>query len=320
MTVYVRWYGKVLEGELLDGERMGMKEVRIPLDGHHPVALFTPGHIYQSAAEIEGSNGKDAKAGLPQPAEPVCLGHGGGECHKNVEEKTFGGPRKSTSTTDPLPSDDRQGIEAFKQANWDHVCNHLRIDMLDEFYQLWRMVMVPSGRVSNEAKTNVDKRCTKCDCWVFTETLGSPDKPEWHCKHGFKPSASCQEQAAYNEECMERDPNQRPAGWMPRHSKTRQPDADEITARPQRDYGSQPTTRNVVQSRKPANPMRCWRCAYLDYDCIGECQEQPLPGEHFCGLHGRARVDPDGEQMDLDHHGGCGFAPRKEAVQLELFN
>ena len=52
MTVYVRWYGKVLEGELIEGESMGMKQVRIPLDGHHPIALFTPDHVYDTPDHV----------------------------------------------------------------------------------------------------------------------------------------------------------------------------------------------------------------------------------------------------------------------------
>ena len=52
MTVYVRWYGNILQGELLDGECMGMKQVRIPLDGHHPIALFTPDHVYDSPEQV----------------------------------------------------------------------------------------------------------------------------------------------------------------------------------------------------------------------------------------------------------------------------
>lgn len=54
------------------------------------------------------------------------------------------------SSDDVLPSDDRAQLEAFKQENWDHQHNYLRVDKLDEFYQLWRMFMVSFGYV--EAK------------------------------------------------------------------------------------------------------------------------------------------------------------------------
>ena len=67
---------------------------------------------------------------------------------------------------DVLPADDRQSIEAFKQANWDHERGHLRIDKLDEFYQLWRMYMVPFGYVEAEA---VHESCTPKEPAAITQ-------------------------------------------------------------------------------------------------------------------------------------------------------
>ena len=129
MKVYVRWYKNVVEGELLDGEWQGMKQVRIPLDGCHPVALFAPEHVYQTEDEA-----RDCKY------------------HKNVEERSCGGPRKSTSITEPhkpqpksstLPQVDLDNEALlvwvrYKHEHWDQEHNHLRTDCLDEFYRLWR--------------------------------------------------------------------------------------------------------------------------------------------------------------------------------------
>lgn len=66
------------------------------------------------------------------------------------------------------------------------------------------------------------------------------------------------------------------------------------------------------------NKMRCRKCNWLNWDFITQTQENTT--EYYCGLHGCARVDPDGEQANLDTHGSCGFsAIRKEsAKQLEL--
>lgn len=124
MTVYVRWYGKVLEGELLDGESMGMKQVRIPLDGHHPVALFTPGHVYDTVEKMQ----EVAKEVYSYPKEFPKLGD---IIHPDLPM--------------PYPADDYLKLEMFKRDNWDHEHNHLRTDKLDEFYSLWRMVMTPFG-------------------------------------------------------------------------------------------------------------------------------------------------------------------------------
>lgn len=128
MTVYVRWYGKILEGELLEGDHLGMKQVRIPLDGHHPVALFMPGHVYETEEQ--------ANTTVPNGTEVVP------NCSQTI-------PKAEIS--DVLPADDRSMIETFKRENWDQEHNHLRIDKLDEFYQLWRMFMVPFGFVEAEA-------------------------------------------------------------------------------------------------------------------------------------------------------------------------
>lgn len=52
--------------------------------------------------------------------------------------------------------------------------------------------------------------------------------------------------------------------------------------------------------------MRCWNCIWLDYDIFSRSYETHSFG-HFCGLHGRAQVDPDSKQANLDGHGNCGF-------------
>lgn len=139
MTVYVRWYGNVVQGELLDGECLGMKQVRIPLDGHYPVALFTEGHVYDSPEQIT----EESSINFQKSAE--------------ISEKA---PKISpkpviVSQKDLLSADDRETIEAFKRDNWDHEHNHLRIDKLDEFYKLWRMAMTPFGFVEAEAPKRI---------------------------------------------------------------------------------------------------------------------------------------------------------------------
>ena len=134
MTVYVRWYGNVVQGELLDGECMGMNQVRIPLDGHHPIALFTSDHVYESPEQVT----EKSSINFPKSAEiskkaPII-----------VKEELI------ISSKDILSADDREIIEAFKRDNWDHERNHLRIDKLNEFYKLWRMATTPFGFVEAE--------------------------------------------------------------------------------------------------------------------------------------------------------------------------
>ncbi len=139
--VYVRWYGNILQGELLDEEYLGMKQVRIPLDEHHPIAHFMPWSVYESA-ELAANNSPGKSPNIPRSFP---------ELPENFQKSA------EISKLDPLVSDDRETIEAFKRDNWDQEHNHLRIDKLDEFYWLWREAMTPFGFV--EAKA-VHESCT----------------------------------------------------------------------------------------------------------------------------------------------------------------
>lgn len=63
---------------------------------------------------------------------------------------------------------------------------------------------------------------------------------------------------------------------------------------------------------------RCRNCNYLNYDFFSDSYERVEPGEDFCGLHGRAKVNPDGEQQNLNSRGSCGYSRKARPVQLEL--
>ena len=65
---------------------------------------------------------------------------------------------------------------------------------------------------------------------------------------------------------------------------------------------------------------RCRRCEALDYDYIEDRPEPRPEGQHVCGLHGCAPVDPDGEQPNFIRGGGCGFIAKAQPIQLQLFN
>lgn len=114
-TVYVHWYGKLLQGTVINGhDLMGMVAVRIPLQGGHPVALFTPGHVYES--------------------ETAANGIQAGEPHKKMAED-----RTATSCKDSKPSSEAWlAIQQFKADHWDHVHNRLQLPYWKEFELLWR--------------------------------------------------------------------------------------------------------------------------------------------------------------------------------------
>ena len=50
------------------------------------------------------------------------------------------------------------------------------------------------------------KSCMNCWRYIMTTTLGSMDAPVWHCRHGFAPSADCQNMAEYNENIVRKEP------------------------------------------------------------------------------------------------------------------
>ncbi len=146
-TVYVLWYGKVLQGNVVrENDMMGMTAVRIPLQGQHPIALFTPGHVYDTADDAENSKS------VPKIAKSV----------PEIEESV------------PKVAETSQ-CEAFKKAHWDNVGNCLRTDSLEEFYSLWKMEHTPHGHIEAPAREPVPevgtKQCTKAAAKKHTETI-----------------------------------------------------------------------------------------------------------------------------------------------------
>lgn len=135
-TVYVNWYGQTLQGEVVENRRTDsladMVAVRIPLMGCHPVALFTPQHVYTSPEQIDGNSSKVSE-------EP-----------SKVSEE----PSKVSSTVHN-PSPTWQRIQAFKASHWDEDRGHLKVDALDEFYQMWRDAVAEKRGVKVEPVTHI---------------------------------------------------------------------------------------------------------------------------------------------------------------------
>ena len=128
-TVFVRWYGSVIEGKLLDGEYLGMKQVQILLDGRKVIALFTSNHIYQTAAE--------AMAVSPTVETPI--------------------QRIIPSTETPSGDFLYKQIQEFKDSHWDHEHNHLQVEALDEFYDIWKASSKPVLFIPKQTSADIDK-------------------------------------------------------------------------------------------------------------------------------------------------------------------
>ena len=120
-TVYVRWYGQVLEGEVVsEHDLMGMVGVKIPLMGMAPVALFTAGHVYATETEARGGGHEKLEA----------------DSWRSTSVTAKPQPAVSPAVTGPSPA--WQRLQEFKLSHWDAEKNRLKVDALDEFYRMWR--------------------------------------------------------------------------------------------------------------------------------------------------------------------------------------
>lgn len=120
-TVFVRWYGKILEGMIVENNEVtpalaSMVVVRIPVQGVRASALFTPDHVY-SSAEL---------AGMKEHIKVVP-----------TESPTF--VPTAEAKTDSNESELWRKLQEFKLANWDTEHNHIKLSALNDFYDMWCM-------------------------------------------------------------------------------------------------------------------------------------------------------------------------------------
>lgn len=137
-TVYVRWYGKTLQGEVVpDDHRIAlfasMVHVRVPIQGTLVIAVFTPAHVYATADNVPGGFAAGA-ADKPEPTAPALSPIGNAESTVSSPAK----PAPSPSWSTPALDAHRTRYRQFKADHWDEEHNHLRVDALEEFYQLFR--------------------------------------------------------------------------------------------------------------------------------------------------------------------------------------
>lgn len=123
-TVYVRWYGKIVEGMIVENSEVtpalaSMVVVRIPVQGVRASALFTPDHVYPSA-EL---------AGMKEQIKVV----------PTVEAKP-----------DNNDSELYRRLQEFKLANWDTEHNHIKLTALNDYYELWREYVVEKRGVKHK--------------------------------------------------------------------------------------------------------------------------------------------------------------------------
>ena len=127
-----------MEGELLPDWFLGMRQVRISLNDHHVVALFTPGHIYPTPADANSALG-DSVAKLPDmkmeyPATPDEAIHP----FKPVFCPWFEPKPSVGEFVAEAIADVKSPSKTFLMEHWNHEHNHLDVDHLDAFYEIWK--------------------------------------------------------------------------------------------------------------------------------------------------------------------------------------
>lgn len=121
-TVYVRWYGNILQGTVVPNttpadQLLGrMVAVTIPIQGTTATALFMPAHVYETAELASGNSPQiSPNSPYPEPSSPAA-----------------------SEVSDAALEAHRKRYRDFMATHWDHEHNHLHVDFLEEGYQLFR--------------------------------------------------------------------------------------------------------------------------------------------------------------------------------------
>lgn len=141
-TVFVWWYGKPLQGMVVENKEVTpmlsqMVVVRIPIQGVHASALFMPKNVFGSREQLLLKH----KEFIPAEAK-----------HKQFELKV-----EAPAPVKVQPNEAYTRLQEFKLAHWDIEHNHIKIEAINDFYDLW-----------------VDYMCTR------TGAMKQPKKSEYH--------------------------------------------------------------------------------------------------------------------------------------------
>lgn len=163
-TVFVRWYGKIVEGMIVENNEVtpalaSMVVVRIPVQGVRASALFTPDHVYPSV-ELAGMKELIKVVPTVVPTSEV--------------------------TTDSNESELWSKLQEFKLANWDTEHNHIKLSALNDFYELWKACSKPILIIPKLSDADINKLAEEFanyDGKIFISDTNptiflKPDKPE----------------------------------------------------------------------------------------------------------------------------------------------
>lgn len=125
MSVYVRWYNKVVEGEIeKENDLFGMTAVKMPIQGVTVIALFHPKNIFKTVQEACGEYPKKYVIDTWAPDIPgKSLSESIGEAIENAKR----------ATEDP----DWLVLQKFLKDHWNHERNMLQLDYWQEYDRMF---------------------------------------------------------------------------------------------------------------------------------------------------------------------------------------
>ena len=155
-TVFVWWYGKPVQGVVVEKQEVTpmlsqMVVVRIPIQGVHASALFMPHNVFATEDLLLAKHKVFTPAEAKNKQFEVKV-----EAPAAVEHPDVG-PSCSEVVSNLILQQAKTNLDVFKKSHWDNEHNHIRIDAINEFYDLW-----------------VDYMCTR------TRAMKQPKKSEYH--------------------------------------------------------------------------------------------------------------------------------------------
>ena len=125
MSVFVRWYNEVVEGEIeKEDDLFGMTAVKIPIQGVTVIALFHPKNIFKTAQDACGEYPKKFTFDIWAPDIPdKSLSESIGEAIENAKR----------ATEDP----DWLALQKFLKDHWNHERNMLQLDYWQEYDRMF---------------------------------------------------------------------------------------------------------------------------------------------------------------------------------------
>lgn len=125
MSVYVRWYNKVVEGEIeKEDDLFGMTAIKMPIQGVTVIALFHPKNIFNTAQEACGDYPKKFTIDTWAPHIP----------DKSLSESINEAKR---AEEDP----EWLALQKFKEEHWNHERNMLQLDYWQEYDRMFHAYM-----------------------------------------------------------------------------------------------------------------------------------------------------------------------------------